>query len=89
MAVPPISKVAATTASAVRGRVRVPAFDFMSFTISSQTLDSIATYVASGTPAPLGTGPFDSAMRHKRGSRVGLSHPETSCDMEHNIIDVP
>src|ERR1700760_3716362 len=29
---------------------------------------------------------FDSAMRHKSGSKIGLSHPETSCDGEHNIL---
>lgn len=28
--------------------------------------------------------PFDSAMRHKRGSRIDLSHPETSCYAEQN-----
>jgi hypothetical protein len=28
--------------------------------------------------------PFDSAMRHKRGSRIDLSHPETSCYVERN-----
>ena len=28
--------------------------------------------------------PFDSAMRHKRGSKIDLSHPETSCYAEQN-----
>ena len=28
--------------------------------------------------------PFDSALRHKRGSRIDLSHPETSCYREQN-----
>jgi hypothetical protein len=37
----------------VCGRVMGPAIDFIEFSISSQTLDSIATWVASGTPVAL------------------------------------
>src|ERR1700722_8665299 len=49
---PPSRRVAAKKASAVRDWVTVPRVDFWYCIILIVPQDSIATYVASGTPAP-------------------------------------
>jgi hypothetical protein len=55
VALPPTTRVAATTANAVRERVSfAPAFTIFDANID-QSLSSIATSVASGTPAPVST----------------------------------
>ncbi len=75
--------------SAVRDWVIFPNACLVSFNIISVPQTSNATSVARGTPAPSDRLPFDSAMRHKNGSRVGLSHPATSCEVEQNIDRCP
>ena len=52
VAVPPIRKVAATNASAIRGWVTVPSTEFLILNIDLRPSDNIATNVASGTPVP-------------------------------------
>jgi hypothetical protein len=49
---PPIRRVAAKTASAVRDWVILPSAGFLDVSIINPS-DSIASYTASGTPAPL------------------------------------
>ena len=50
---PPIRRVAAKSASAVRDWVKIPSVTFLDLSIYTSLEDSIATYVTSGTPVPI------------------------------------
>ena len=77
MKLPPTRRVAAKRASAVRDWVTFPSAGFLDVSIYQVPRDSIATYVASGTPVPVEKLPFGGLMRRKLGSKMfcgGLKH---------------
>ncbi len=83
MTLPPATRVAATTANAVRERVSfAPAFTIFDANID-QSLSSIATLVASGTPVPVST-----AARFVGQCGTNLAVKPVRVPMKYLVIDI-